>query len=102
MTFGVPLSRRLKGGRYQSPRPRTPEELLAQVVPNAASQVPVSVFAGELRGIRGRSRVRRPVDIPFERDGRYRDRWTGRESILDGVIGGLAFRQNRGASDSCG
>ena len=66
---------------------------LRQVVPDSAGQVAVNVFAGKLRGIGRRSRVRRAVGIPLERDGRHADDRTARKPILEAVIGRLAFSQ---------
>src|SRR5918992_2545986 len=66
---------------------------LRQVVPNTASQISVYVFPGELRGIGRRSRVRRAVGVPFKRDRGHGDDRTGREPILEGVVGWLAFCQ---------
>ena len=44
-------------------------------------------------GIGRRSRVRRAIGIAFKRDRRHGDDRTGREPILEGVIGRLAFSQ---------
>src|SRR3954447_8346728 len=60
---------------------------------NSASQVPVYVSAGELRGVSSRGSVRRAVGIPFKRDCGHGDDRTGREPILEGVVSRLAFSQ---------
>src|SRR4051794_30337432 len=55
-----------------------PRGFLRQVMSNSASQVPVYVSAGELRGVSSRGCVRRAVGIPFKRDCGHGDDRTGR------------------------
>src|SRR5215467_11404489 len=64
---------------------------LRQVVPDAAIDGPVRVFARELLGVGARVRVGRTIGVAFEGDGRHRDhRALGKPFFLAAVFR-LAF-----------
>src|SRR5262245_28917418 len=68
---------------------------LRQVVPDAASQEPVHVLAGECLCVGSRIRIRRTVSIAFERDGGHGDDRTRRKLFFEIVVLRLAVGQSK-------
>src|SRR5579859_3862123 len=66
---------------------------LRQVVPDAAGDEPVRIFARELAAIGGRVRVRRAVGVAFEGDRGHGDDGTCGKSVFQVVIFALAVSQ---------
>ncbi len=66
---------------------------LRQVVADATREIPMLVLAGELRGVRRRSRMRRAVGVAFERDRGHRHHWPCGEPALECIERRLAGSQ---------
>ena len=73
---------------------------LRQIVPDAARDHPVRIWAREFLGIRTGVRVRRPIGITFKGDGGHGDDRTLGQPLFQCVVLRLAFCQTQGASDS--
>ena len=66
---------------------------LRQIVPDAARDDPMRIFARELLGIRTGVRVRRPIGIPFQGNGGHSNDRSFGQPLFEIVILRLAFRQ---------
>src|SRR4051812_20330915 len=77
-----------KGGR----------SLLGQIVPDATLHEAVQIFAGEFFGISGRVRMRRPILVAFEGDGRYTDLRCGRQFCFQLVQAWIALGKAKAPS----
>ena len=67
---------------------------LRQIVPDAARDQPVRIFAREFLGIGTRVRMRRAIGIAFEGDGGHRDDRAFGKPLVQIVIFRLAFSQS--------
>ena len=68
---------------------------LRQIVPDAARDHPVRIWAREFLGIGTGVRVRRPIGIPFQGDGGHGDDRTLGQPLFQGVVLRLAFGQTQ-------
>ena len=89
----IELRRRSQGVHLDDRRGERLRRLLRQVVTDPPTHVAMNVFAGELRGIGSRRRMRRAVGVPFERDRRYGDDRSNSKPTLEGVIGRLPLSE---------
>jgi len=67
---------------------------LGQIVPNAALDDPMCIFARELLGVGTGVRVWRPVSVTFKGDGRYPNDGEFRKALVQIVVLGFALGQS--------